>query len=87
MDRTKVQREWDELAKEDHTYRLTPQEKKRHQGQLEQVEEPILGCVMVHEPWFDTRKLERFKLADVLSSAFNSRILHQNVQSARDVEC
>ena len=26
-------KEWDELAKEDHTYRLTPQEKKRYQGQ------------------------------------------------------
>ena len=26
-------KEWDELAKEDHTYRLTPEEKKRYQGQ------------------------------------------------------
>ena len=26
-------KEWDELAKEDHTYRLTPKEKKRYQGQ------------------------------------------------------
>ena len=25
--------EWDELAKEDHTYLLTPEEKKRYQGQ------------------------------------------------------
>ena len=25
--------EWDELAKEDHTYHLTPEEKKRYQGQ------------------------------------------------------
>ena len=44
---------------------------------------------MVHEPWccFDTLKLERFELADVLSSAFDSRILHQKVQSAREEEC
>ena len=33
MDRTKVQRV-DELAKEDHTYRLTPEEKRRYYGQL-----------------------------------------------------
>ena len=26
-------KEWDELAKEDHTYRLTPEKKKRYQGQ------------------------------------------------------
>ena len=26
-------KEWDELAKEDHSYRLTPEEKKRYQGQ------------------------------------------------------
>ena len=26
-------KEWDELAKEDHTYRLTPEDKKRYQGQ------------------------------------------------------
>ena len=26
-------KEWDELAKEDQTYRLTPEEKKRYQGQ------------------------------------------------------
>ena len=26
-------KEWDELAKEDHTYHLTPEEKKRYQGQ------------------------------------------------------
>ena len=26
-------KEWDELAQEDHTYRLTPEEKKRYQGQ------------------------------------------------------
>ena len=26
-------KEWDELAKEDHTYRLTPEEKRRYQGQ------------------------------------------------------
>ena len=26
-------KEWDELAKEDHTYRLAPEEKKRYQGQ------------------------------------------------------
>ena len=26
-------KEWDELAKEDHTYKLTPEEKKRYQGQ------------------------------------------------------
>ena len=26
-------KEWGELAKEDHTYRLTPNEKKRYQGQ------------------------------------------------------
>ena len=26
-------KEWDELAKEDHPYRLTPEEKKRYQGQ------------------------------------------------------
>ena len=26
-------KEWDELAKEDHTYHLTPEEKKRSQGQ------------------------------------------------------
>ena len=25
-------KEWDELAKEDHTYHLTPEEKKRHHG-------------------------------------------------------
>ena len=34
-------KEWDELAQEDHTYRLSPEEKKRYQGQwyltLEQV--------------------------------------------------
>ena len=36
---------------------------------------------------FDTLKLERFVLADVLSSAFDSRILHQKVQSAREEEC
>ena len=35
---------------------------------------------------FDNRKLKRFELADVLSSALNSRILHQNVQSARERE-
>ena len=27
-------KEWDELAKEDHTYRLTPEEKGRYHGQL-----------------------------------------------------
>ena len=26
-------KEWDELAKEDHTYRFTPEEKIRYQGQ------------------------------------------------------
>ena len=26
-------KKWDELAQEDHTYRLTPEEKKRYQGQ------------------------------------------------------
>ena len=26
-------KEWDELAKEDHTYRLTPEEKRRYHGQ------------------------------------------------------
>ena len=26
-------KEWDELAKEDHTYRLTPEEMRRYQGQ------------------------------------------------------
>ena len=26
-------KEWDELAQEDHTYRLTPKEKQRYQGQ------------------------------------------------------
>ena len=26
-------KEWDDLAKEDHTYHLTPEEKKRYQGQ------------------------------------------------------
>ena len=26
-------KEWDELAQEDHTHRLTPEEKKRYQGQ------------------------------------------------------
>ena len=26
-------KEWDELAKDDHTYRITPEEKKRYQGQ------------------------------------------------------
>ena len=26
-------KEWDELAKEDHTYHLTPKEKKRYHGQ------------------------------------------------------
>ena len=26
-------KEWDELAQEDHTYRLTPEQKKRYQGQ------------------------------------------------------
>ena len=26
-------KEWDELAQEDHTYRLIPEEKKRYQGQ------------------------------------------------------
>ena len=26
-------KEWDEVAKEDHTYHLTPEEKKRYQGQ------------------------------------------------------
>ena len=26
-------KEWDELAKEDHTYRLAPEEKKGYQGQ------------------------------------------------------
>ena len=26
-------KKWDELAKEDHTYHLTPEEKKRYQGQ------------------------------------------------------
>ena len=36
---------------------------------------------------FDTLKLERFELADVLSSAFDSRILHQKAQSAREEEC
>ena len=36
---------------------------------------------------FDTPKLERFELADVLSSAFDSRILYRKVQSARDEEC
>ena len=32
MDRTKC-KEWDELTKEDHTCKLTPEEKKRYQGQ------------------------------------------------------
>ena len=36
---------------------------------------------------FDTLKLERFEMADVLSSAFDSRILHEKVQSAREEEC
>ena len=26
-------KEWDELAKDDHTYKLTPEEKRRHKGQ------------------------------------------------------
>ena len=33
MDRTKVQKSVDELAQEDHTYHITPEEKKRYQGQ------------------------------------------------------
>ena len=34
MVRTKVQKEWDELAKEDHTYKLTPEERRRYKGQM-----------------------------------------------------
>ena len=26
-------KEWDELAQEDHTYRITPVERRRHKGQ------------------------------------------------------
>ena len=39
---------------------------------------------MSHDGRFDTLKLQRFELADVLSSAFDSRVLHQKVQSARE---
>ena len=44
-------------------------------------------AVMVHEPWWALRQSEA-ELADVLSSAFDSRILHQTVQSGerRSVE-
>ena len=35
----------------------------------------------------DTLKLQRFESTDVLSSAYDSRILHQKVQSAREEEC
>ena len=41
---------------------------------------------MSRDGCFDPLKLERFELADVLSSAFDSRTLHQKVQSARE-EC
>ena len=43
--------------------------------------------VPLGEQLFRALKLKRFELADVLYSAFNSRILHQNVQSAREEEC
>ena len=33
-------KEWDELAKEDHTYHLTPEEKKRRQGQWYLTQKP-----------------------------------------------
>ena len=42
---------------------------------------------MSRDGCFDTLKLERIELADVLFSAFDSQILRQKVQSAREEEC
>ena len=55
--------EWDELAQEDHAYRLTPEEKKRYQGQwylyLEQSRQKWAYETSI---WFSSRCLNENRL-------------------------
>ena len=41
-------KEWDELAKEDHTYKLTPEERRRCKGQFLITEAAVLMKIRLH---------------------------------------